>query len=232
MWLAGDPVPDGREVHLVSTSMLPFNMVDPTDWDLDLLLDRQRARLLLDPPCGEGVIALLCRDAMEAARRGAISPRMQDGDCMKGCIRAHAAVPVTRDTFDLLINGRSGYRAQYYLSAAEGALFNRLAVMALMVPLQLAWRGRQDADEAGRSFAGPWSKIAVTGDSAEFFAAPTDEFRPRRWLERNTNLEWLTVPLPENPSLDIKGTWLADEHYKQDPDKADRDADYHERGFA
>jgi len=41
-----------------------------------------------------------------------------------------SAIPVEHDMFDLLFNGRSGYRAQYYLSANAGGLFNLMVVTA------------------------------------------------------------------------------------------------------
>jgi hypothetical protein len=42
------------------------------------------------------------------------------------------------ETFDALFNGRSGYRAQYYLSCIEGIAFNATLVGALLDPLKIA----------------------------------------------------------------------------------------------
>jgi hypothetical protein len=58
----------------------------------------------------------------------------QPGTEMVGCSRAIIVIPLKPDTFDDLINGRSGYRAQYYLSVEEGQRFNRKLVSALCVP--------------------------------------------------------------------------------------------------
>jgi len=203
-------------------------MVDPNDWDLNGLRDVARRERLLNPPPAEDLLTILCGEAMTSATRGDIATRLQDGEDMKGFFRALATIPVSADTFDLLFNGRSGYRAQYYLSVEAGGLFNRLAMAALFGPLRIA----SNEMDAHRSWAGPWSKIWVTGDSEPFKKAPAGEFQPRRWAARLS--VWLSAPRPDAPCVDVKGTWLSasDKGFALDPDKADRDEVLHKTGGA
>ena len=49
----------------------------------------------------------------------------------KGYWRVESTIPLTVDTFDLLFNGRMGYRAQYYRSVEDERVFNRRLVNAL-----------------------------------------------------------------------------------------------------
>jgi hypothetical protein len=55
-----------------------------------------------------------------------------------GCGRAIASFTLNAETFDALFNGRSGYRAQYYLSCQEGSNFNAMLIGALLKPLRAA----------------------------------------------------------------------------------------------
>lgn len=237
--MSGKPDSCARPGHRARVKLMPFKlhrpfgMVDSTEWGLDGMRDDRRREHLLNPPPAENLIALLTRDAMHSAERGNISPGfLPDGREMKGCFRATAAIPVCRETFDLLFNGRSGYRAQYYLSASLGGLFNRLVVASLLAPLQQAYRGHDREQDAIRSLIGPWSKIWPTGDKAYFDEARKGEFQPRRWTGRIS--VWLRAPCPDAPSIDVIGTWVgaADRRFKLDLSKKKRDLDLYERGGA
>jgi hypothetical protein len=97
---------------------------------------------------------------------------------MVGCRRGVATFPLARDTFDALFNGRSGYRAQYYLSCEDGIQFNSEIIRALTKPLALTYQ-KVPAEEFAvleRSFVGPYSKIWVLGDRAPFLAAQEKEY--------------------------------------------------------
>src|SRR5882724_2234388 len=113
-----------------------MRMGNSSEWDLSGMVDRCRAHRLLNPPAPDELIAVIEREAMSAAVSGKGSWDWQDGTSMLGCGRALAVIPICRDTFDALFNGRSGYRAQYYLSPAEGARFNGILVKALLEPIK------------------------------------------------------------------------------------------------
>jgi hypothetical protein len=214
-----------------------MRMVNPSEWDLSGMVDRRRADRLLNPPTPEQLIAMTEREAMSAADSGNGSWDWQHGTSMFGYSRALATIPICRDTFDALFNGRSGYRAQYYLSPAEGARFNGMLVKVLLEPIKQIYNldlHPPPWDSVKHSIEGPWSKIWVYGDSKPFADSRDGEFCPRRWADRADGSIWLRAPLPVLPAIDVKGTWISDVdgHYQQDPDKADRDDCLWERGFA
>jgi len=191
----------------------------------------------LDAPQPEELIATIVRETMDAAIGGQGCWNLQSGNEMRDCSRAIAVIPLSPNTFDALFNGRSGYRAQYYLSSAEGIRFNRMLVRSLIEPIKAIFDidpRRQDWNSVKLSIEGPWSKVWVHGDSKPFADAPDGQFRPRRWANRAEGSIWLRAPLPASPAVEIKGTWISDIDggYKQDPDKADRDDCMSERGFA
>jgi hypothetical protein len=146
-----------------------MRMVDPAEWDLSDMIDRERAARLLDPLRGEDLIVSVAAEALDAAIQGRGSWSWQDGREMVGCGRAIASFPLNRDTFDALCNGRSGYRAQYYLSCQEGVNFNAMLIGALLKAL----RAVCDCAPAGQaaslqhSFGGPYSKIRVLDGTRE-----------------------------------------------------------------
>jgi hypothetical protein len=214
-----------------------MRMVDPVEWDLSGMKERGRAAKLLDPPSGEELIIAVAAEALEAAIQGRSSWSWQDGELMAGCGRAIASFPLNADTFDALFNGRSGYRAQYYLSCQEGIAFNAMLLHALMTPLRIACERApaNKIDVLQYSFAGPHSKIWVLGDSAPFCAAREGEFRPRRWIDRSPAPSlWLRAPRPDMPGIEVKGTWVSnsDQAYREDPLKTDRDSWLTESGVA
>jgi hypothetical protein len=213
-----------------------MQMVDPGEWDLSGMVDRDRAARLLDPLPGEDLIVSVAAEAMEAALDGRSSWGWQDGDHMAECGRGIASFPLHRDTFDALFNGRSGYRAQYYLSCQEGANFNAMLIGALLRPLSIACEraAAEQAKSLQHSFGGPYSKIWVLCDGGPFNAAPEGEFKPRRWFKNNPVSVGLRAPVPELPGIQIKGSWInhIDRRYRQDIIwKGDRHCTLAETGF-
>jgi hypothetical protein len=213
-----------------------MRMVDPIEWDLSGMRDRHRAARLMAPPSGEELIAAVAVEAREAAFQDHAAWRWQDGREMIGCGRAIASFPLHPQTFDPLFNGRSGYRAQYYLSCIEGIAFNAALVAALLDPLKIACECHSPdrIADSRRSFDGPDSKAWVLADSEPFEAECDGEFRPRRWIERSGPSIWLRAPCPEKAGVELKGSWISnsDRQYRSDPDKMDRHFTIHERGHA
>ncbi|MBR1145202.1 hypothetical protein [Bradyrhizobium sp. AUGA SZCCT0431] len=188
----------------------------------------------MSPLSGEDLINTVANEAREAAVHGQAAWRWEEGQEMTGCGRAFASFPLRHDSFDALINGRSGYRAQYYLSRDEGTHFNSTLIGCLMKPLVLA------CDRAPlpmitsllRSFEGPHSKVWVLCDGGPFNAAPAGEFL--RWAENNPISMGLRAPLPPLPAIEIKGNWITDvgQDYREDVTwKGDRHQWLSETGF-
>lgn len=210
-----------------------MRIVDALEWDLTAMRDQSRMHRLNSAPEPEALIISVADQAKRWGSSGHVSwDPGKNG--MVGHRRAKAVLPLTAETFDALINGRSGYRAQYYLSCLEGAAFNLSLVAALLPALEAALEGDEDQGAKRWSLCGPWSKIWVYGDSAPFMEAPAGEFQPRRWIQESPASVWLRAPLPAEPAIDIKGTWISDPggRHKLDPDKADRDCCLHDKGFA
>jgi len=104
-----------------------FRSVAQDVWRVGDLPDERRGRLL----AGSGPAELLDRVLSEA--QVALSASLVKADWCEsterpGYFRVVAQVPLSAATFDEFINGRSGYRAQCYLSPEEGLLFNRVAL--------------------------------------------------------------------------------------------------------
>lgn len=204
-----------------------MKMVDKSEWDLSGMRDRDRALRLLNPPLPEELIEATAREALELIEHPRALWEWEPGKQMKGCFRAHAVIPIRTATFDALFNGRSGYRAQYYLSQNEGRQYNACLVNALVPAIRQIYDRRPRPpgwSDLRHSLAGPWSKVWVFGDSDPFADAADGEFLPRRWVGRAPTI-WIRAPQPDDPALDVKGTWVfsQDGTYKQDPDKKDRD---------
>ena len=165
-----------------------MRMVETAKWDLSGMRDRSRAARLMAPPSGEDLIHVVAAEVRNTALKGQASWHWQEGREMAGCGRAIASFPLDAETFDTLFNGRSGYRAQYYLSCIEGIAFNAMLVGALLTSLNVACeRTMPDQLAASRwSFEGPESKAWVLGDNAPFIAAREGEFSPSRLLKNST----------------------------------------------
>lgn len=145
-------------------------------------------------------------------------------------------IPLPVDTFDDLINGRAGYRAQYYLSVLEGQHFNRALIRSLCAIAKQAFERVPRPPEwsiVERSILGWYSKVWVHGDGDPFLDAPEGEFAPRRWAHR-AHTVWLRAPRPRYPAIDLIGTWLDDKDRspRLNRSKINRDQDLHENGGA
>jgi len=85
-------------------------LVDRAEWDL-ILKDQMRAGRLTDPPSPEQVLSTVLKEVSKNAAAGQSTFTWEDGEQMAGCGRAIAVFLLSRDTFDVLFNGRSGSSA-------------------------------------------------------------------------------------------------------------------------
>jgi hypothetical protein len=116
-----------------------LRMVSQQEWDLFKLPDAARRERLLSPPSGEYLLTSLITEAAHAAEHGEIHLDWEEALDKPGYFRLRTQIPVTEGTFDLLFNGRSGYRAQYYLSPEEGIVYNRQIVDGLIPTISSAY---------------------------------------------------------------------------------------------
>src|SRR4051812_31473832 len=91
-------------------------MVCSTDWDLTNLHDVTRRERLMKPLTPDNLIEALLAIAQQSANRDRVRICWQESIEAQGYFRLWAQIPIGESMFDQLFNGRSGYRAQYYLS--------------------------------------------------------------------------------------------------------------------
>ncbi|MGL3214042.1 hypothetical protein [Bradyrhizobium sp. BR 1433] len=212
---------------------LAMRSVPTSDWDLTNLNDVERRIHLLEEVSGDDLISGLTTAAKKAAGEGQADfewQRAADTEAPPNTFRIVSQIPLPERFFDQLFNGRSGYRAQYYLSPQEGEAFNRRIIDALESELAHPASITLGVSRSliARSFMGAYSKIWVANEREAFDAAPSGRLMPPQWrccAGRGTRL-----PLASH--LDIKGTFIQpDETEWVDPLKLGRAIDLHTRGY-
>lgn len=203
-------------------------------WQVTAALGDRQSRLL-SPPTPMSLVATIATEAAAAAEIGAIRCDWKASCVFPGYFRSVAVVPLSAETFDCLFNGRSGYRAQYYLSPEEGVLFNRDILAALETSLETAF-SRADLNIpwslARTSFAGPHSKLWVFDEVPAFDCAQADTLNPPRWVS-NAAARGRKAPLPPDCALDVKGAFIHPTTLDLQVDelKADRACDLFRKGY-
>jgi hypothetical protein len=195
-------------------------------WQVTPALGDRQSRLL-SPPNPISLVAALAAEAAAAADIGAIRCDWKSSCEFPGYFRAVAVVPLSVETFDCLFNGRSGYRAQYYLSPEEGVPFNRDILAAFShADLNIPW------SLARTSFAGPHSKIWVFDEVPAFNSAQADTLNPPRWVS-NRATRGRKAPLPPDCALDVKGAFIHPTTLDLQVDelKVDRACDLFRKGY-
>jgi hypothetical protein len=209
--------------------------VPVADWRLaETVGASRRVRLLEEAPPLEKLIADLTDAALAEARAGTLYVHWIQACDKPGFFRLEAAFRVSVELFDWLFNGRTGYRAAYWLSAQHGMLFNAAALCAVEPAIRLAWEnGRLAApcwERLRASLLGQDSKIWVTNDSLYFRSECRGKLLPARWAE--TDGVGTCLPMPGQPGVDIKGTFHDAEGERWLTElKADRHERLHQRGF-
>jgi hypothetical protein len=185
------------------------SMVKRGDWCLSDALGERRPRLL-EAPKPEDLLRHVVAEAEEASRRGSIRLAWQESCCRPGYFRLVAQVPLSEVTFDQLFNGRSGYRAQYYISPEEGILYNRDILDGLIPAIKAAYRKQPldvRFDLIEQSVRAPHSKIWVFEEEAAFDEAEKDALNPPRWVA-NGATRGRKAPLPSHYTIDVKGAFV------------------------
>ncbi len=175
-------------------------------------------------------------EALQAVEQREASLCWQRCDERLGFYRVWAQFPLNRDTFDQLFNGRAGYRAQYYLSPEEGALFNRYLVEALLEPVRCAYNAAPlevSVSLMECSLLSPHAKVWVYRDQEAFDDAAPDTLNPPRWVDAGAN-RGRRAPLPDHYKLDLKGSFIHPEtrEFWVDELKLERPCDLFRSGFA
>jgi hypothetical protein len=214
-----------------------YAQVPKGTWDLDALEDRARRTRLLNPRAPAELLAAAVTEASRASCDGRMKLEWEPSRDWPGCYRIVATIPVSKLLFDELFNGRSGYRAQYYLSVEQGDRYNRAFVEDLSPALQEP-HGRLSGCDGpstplAQSLGGGSSKIWMPEDEEVLKAAPA-ALCPPRWREYWQNREgaWgLRAPLPPLPQIDLKGSFMRPGSDEEFPTKPDRGRHIHGEGW-
>ena len=186
-----------------------LRVVPLSDWPLCDAIEHRHSRLL-EVLMPDALLAEVCKHASDAAQTGRIHLCWQPSCECPEYFRVVAQVPLVEPVFDQFFNGRSGYRAHYYLSPEEGVLYNRDVLQGLRAPLSTAYSKVTLPVSLGqvlRSLDGPHSKVWVFEDRAAFDDAAENSLNPPRWV-KNHAVRGRRAPLPSHLMLDIKGAFI------------------------
>lgn len=193
---------------------------------------------LLDVPSPDELLALLHSESVACARAGRIVLTWKPGvhAAARSFKQVMTQIRLEAETFDQFFNGRSGYRAQYYLSPEEGVLYNRDVLQALREAIVHGYslRPLDDAplDLVLASLDGPHAKVWVHGEKEAFREAEPKMVNPPRWVEADA-YAGRKAPLPKDPLLDVKGALIHPETREVwvDPWKENRACELHQKGY-
>jgi hypothetical protein len=212
-----------------------LRMVAEDEWALGRAIERRHSRLLHPPPA-DALLREASEEAAIASAAKSIRLEWEPSAEAPGFFRVVTQIALGERIFDQFFNGRSGYRAQYYLSPEEGVLYNRDVLQNLRPALILAYSQSPlavDLELVLRSIDGPHSKVWVYGDQAAFNSAPENSLSPPRWVKNDAHLG-CRAPLPEHLLLDVKGAFIhpSSPRLFVDDLKADRACDLYRRGYS
>lgn len=213
-----------------------MRVVDAGLWVVSEELSAGRRLRLLDPPTCEELLQQIAVQSTEAAADGRVRLHWKDCSDHPGAYgQLVAQIPLIEDTFDQLFNGRSGYRAQYYLSPEEGVLFNRDIVQAVLPAVSQAYIREPPSAPFSlveQSLLAPHAKMWILDERASFDAAVADVLNPPRWVE-NGATRGRKAPLPAHLTIEVKGSLIDHQQktiYVSDM-KLDRPMDLFNRGY-
>ena len=138
-------------------------------------------------------------------------------------------------TFDQFFNGRSGYRAQYYLSPEEGVLYNQDVLHGLRSVLSNTYLKNPlpvPLEVVLRTIDGPHAKVWVFDETEAFNDAADSSLNPERWVVNGAGLG-RRAPLPSHLTLEVKGAFLRPDIGELfiDPHKLDRACELFRKGY-
>ncbi len=190
--------------------------------------DPRHIRLLRDIPA-QDLLSAVERDAEVQLSNKRNIPRFENSERRAPYKRFTSVIRLSEETFDFLINGRMGYRAQYYLGLEQGRGFNRDVINVLIPIMKAAWANSkmEEWSLAQRSLMGENAKMWPALDDVAFRSQPRLE--PPMWVancnETRTLRRGLHLASPNPPTIELKGAWVSAEHeeYWIPPSKRCRD---------
>lgn len=150
----------------------------------------------------------------------------------QGYFRVSTNIPLSKELYDQIMNGSSGYRAQYFLGVGNGETFNSLLVASIapiIVKSESLYKDIFDPILCEKSLCGPFSKLWFSKDITDpsgndFLLGLPEVIRVNRWVDYWEQIakprKGLLAPIPKNPSLILNGTFIdpsSGEVYEQKP---------------
>lgn len=220
----------------MNSSVTLFRMVDVETWALSNSINPVRRNRLLNVPTPTELGQQLRSVAESAAKNNRVKLVCKEAKDARGYFRIEAQIPLTEQIFDQLFNGRSGYRAQYYLSPEEGVLYNHYLLRNLVNALQVSYNHSPLPDatfeQVTASIFAPHAKIWVFDERPAFDEATADMLNPQRWVDGG-RARGRKIPLPDHFTIDVKGAFLepTTNQLFVDDLKLDRACDLYNHGY-
>ncbi|WP_131869364.1 MULTISPECIES: hypothetical protein [unclassified Bradyrhizobium] len=187
----------------------------PTDeWIIELDQHDPRSARLLAEHTIEHLISMVAFDLASAVASGTVKPMFEPSKWWSRYRRFAAVIRLDKITFDILMNGRSGYRAQFYVSLEDGRRFNRYLIDSLLPSLKLAWERTNEEpwDEALRSLRDSSAKIWPEMDDEALKGQP--KLRATMWQFNCEATGACTIGMHLfctcPPTIEVKGGWISD----------------------
>jgi hypothetical protein len=198
-------------------------------WTFHSNIDATRQESLLAWSSFENVVGALLLGTEVAAFKW----RDASAVFLAGCHRAEFLLHVSPYTYDGFFNSPVGYRAQYAISAANGAARNRELIDSLQTLLLAAAEGSRSASSAdiAASIAAPEAKVWIDEDEAmSHYIEEAPEIAFPRWIlpEHSCGLR-----APVGSRLVVLGGWVDQTGaIRPNPYKARRAEEIHEQGYS
>jgi hypothetical protein len=209
-----------------------FSSVPENEWVI-AINDSVRCKQLSASLSTSEISSYMAAQAMQVSATNGICLRWEEAIEKPSYWRANVKISIQENLFDQLFNGRSGYRAQYYLSVHEGENFNRSLVDTLIPAIRKAYEIKPLENATWlaveASLKGRYSKIGVKNGNAyeREKTLVTPRWKDSEWGSR------LLATFP--PQVDVLGTFVQLNNFSDDwidDCKKDRPCDMHKKGFS
>jgi hypothetical protein len=185
------------------------------EWVIGLADNDERYTLLMNERPTHEIIGAVSSDLGSQVASGAVSPILEAAQSNSNYERFSATVRLSETTFDILMNGRSGYRAQFYVGLEIGRRFNRLLIDSMLPSLERAW-------ETNRDDTGDWPLAlrSLTHDTAKIWAEMDisavrgqPKLNAKMWRlnceETEASDRGLRLFSTKPPTIEVKGAWVS-----------------------
>jgi hypothetical protein len=160
-----------------------------------------------------------------------------------GFKRVFAELTIGEPLYEALMNGRTGYRAQYLVSQTLGEAFNErlvTSVAAMLIESEQLYTEDVNRELCLRSLQGPFTKVwfpkeitdlanqARLLELEEVITAPA---WVSYWRDRPAPRKGLLAPKAENYAVLLNGTFVRPEDWSMWEQKPERSGELHARGW-